>query len=109
MLCAEMILEYYPANPAFFRYLETLAEDMRNSDADRVSRVIGHNKAQLDGLLQTFSVMVKDIWEEKDRARQSVILDHMERLAVEWGTCEARIEMVTLWFRARWGMEAVRW
>ncbi|RPB03086.1 hypothetical protein L873DRAFT_1801164 [Choiromyces venosus 120613-1] len=104
-----MILEYYPANPDFFHYLETLAEDTRNSDADRVSRVIDHNKAQLNDLRHKFSVMVKDIWEEKDRASQSVILDHMEKLAVEWGTCEARIEIVTLWFRARWGMEAVHW
>ncbi|RPB03058.1 hypothetical protein L873DRAFT_1867284 [Choiromyces venosus 120613-1] len=83
MPCAELIPEYYPTSQTFFRYLETLAEDSRNSDADRIPRVIGHNKAQLGGLRQTFSVMVKDIW-EKDRARKSITIGHMERLAGGW-------------------------
>ncbi|PWW79102.1 hypothetical protein C7212DRAFT_360619 [Tuber magnatum] len=105
--CAEWILSYYPPNPAFFRSSKTLSEDTRNSDADRVSRVIAHNSAQIDRLRRAFSEAMKQIQEERKIAGQLAIIADMEELGVEWGTSEARIQAVMAWFHGRWGGRSI--
>ncbi|KAG0128943.1 hypothetical protein HOY82DRAFT_611528 [Tuber indicum] len=101
---AHSILFYYPPNPVIFRGWETLGEDERSAEEDQVSRVTADNRAQIDYLRQTFWEMTKQIMEEQDWTRQVAIVSHMEKLGVEWGTFEANIETVKLWFQRRWGV-----
>ncbi|KAG0638288.1 hypothetical protein HOY80DRAFT_1001906 [Tuber brumale] len=100
---AESILSCYPPNPSFSRGRETLGKDASSVEEDQVSRAVAHSVARIDHLRQSFSEMMRQILEEKDQKRQAAIAGDMERIGLEWGISEARIQIVQLWFKGRRG------